>query len=161
MAPCWTVMGVSQALGRPVDWAVSLPGRGPLARILRNDAKPGREQVANEAHWVLQARADWSEAHLEADPAWVTQTLQVALAEWLAQPVDWQVATAHRWRYAVPVRPPQGPACWWDDTQWLGVCGDFLGGQELSAQAQGAERAWTSAQHLAQALQDSCREVLA
>jgi len=41
--------------------------------------------------------------------------------------------------------PASAGQCWWDATQGLGVCGDFLGGT-------GVEGAWLSARALASAL---------
>jgi hypothetical protein len=47
------------------------PSQGPLALILRNEGRPGRQADAGEVHWVLQASADWSRQHLEQSPEWV------------------------------------------------------------------------------------------
>jgi predicted NAD/FAD-dependent oxidoreductase len=143
MRPCWTLMGVAR---RPVNdrqWDVGRPGRGPLAWVMRNDARPGRESSVDEAHWVVHARADWSRQHLEEQAAWVQSRMQAALSEWLGEPIDWQHAVVHRWRYAMPqaLGVAQAAHCWWDAARGLGVCGDFLGGT-------GVEGAWQSAQAL-------------
>lgn len=155
MQPCWTLMGVADA---PVDasgpaaaaalvWDLARPPSGPLAFVVRNDARPGRAQVPGQAHWVVHARAGWSRRHLEQTPAWVQQQLQRALADYLDQPVAWQHCTVHRWRYALPAvqRPAAADVCWWDADRGLGVCGDFLGGS-------GVEGAWLSAQALSSAV---------
>jgi renalase len=151
MQPCWTLMGVADARGDALDpalgWDLARPPTGPLACVLRNDARPGRARVPGQAHWVAHARAAWSRRHLEQTAAWVQQQMQAALAEYLGRPVDWQHCVVHRWRYALPRGQRVAPAewCWWDAAQGLGVCGDFLGGS-------GVEGAWLSAQALCSAL---------
>jgi renalase len=147
MQPCWTLMGIADEPEPALGWDVARPPAGPLAWVLRNDARPGRERVPGQAHWVAHARAGWSRRHLEQPAAWVQQQMQGALAEWLGWPVHWQHGVVHRWRYAVPQARRAAPAasCWWDATQGLGVCGDFLGGT-------GVEGAWLSAQSLSAAL---------
>ena len=155
MQPCWTLMGVAHEpqpstdrdWGSATAWDLARPWAGPLACALRSDARPGRARQAGQAHWVLHARADWSQHHLEQAPAWVQAQLHAALERELGQPVNWLHCVMHRWRYAMLAQPLPGPAegCWWDATQGLGVCGDFLGGS-------GAEGAWLSAQTLVRAL---------
>jgi predicted NAD/FAD-dependent oxidoreductase len=150
MQPCWTLMGVSDTLPNVGSWDMARPEAGALGLVLRNDSRPGREARRDEVHWVVHAKAGWSRAHVDQDPAWIAQAMQQALAEWLAVPMQWQHAVAHRWRYAMPqvTRHPIRPSCWWDDKQQLGVCGDFLGGA-------GVEGAWLSAQALLGAMQSS------
>jgi hypothetical protein len=143
MQPCWTLMGVAR---RPVDdrhWDVGRPEQGPLAWVMRNDARPGRESPADEAHWVVHARAGWSRQHLEEPAASVQSRMKAAMHDWLGQPIEWQHAVVHRWRYAMPQASGAAPArqCWWDAARGLGVCGDFLGGASV-------EGAWQSAQAL-------------
>ena len=150
MQPCWTLMGVADeaenAPHQTSGWSLARPPRGILAWALRNDARPGRERVRGEAHWVLHAHAGWSRQHLEQPTGWIQAHLQAALAEWLGQPVEWRHCVAHRWRYARPQTRCAAPArCWWDASLGLGVCGDFLGGA-------GVEGSWLSAQALTAAL---------
>ena len=147
MHACWTLMGVADAPQRALGWGLARPRTGPLAWVLRNDARPGRERVTGQAHWVAHAQAGWSRRHLEQPAAWVQQQMQAALAECLGQPVDWHHCAVHRWRYALPQaqRVALGESCWWDAAQGLGVCGDFLGGC-------GVEGAWLSAQSLSVAM---------
>ena len=147
MQPCWTLMGIADAPPSALGWDLARPEGGPIACVLRNDARPGRARVPGQAHWVVHARPSWSRRHLEQPAAWVQQQLQDALAECLGQPVQWQHSVVHRWRYALPPAQRLAPAepCWWDAAQGLGVCGDFLGGT-------GAEGAWLSAQSMTKAL---------
>ena len=148
MQPCWTLMGVAtdtQAVEGA--WGLTRPPSGPLAWVMRNDARPGRASVPGQAQWVAHARTGWSRRHLEEDTSAIQQQMQAALAEYLGQPVDWHHAVVHRWRYALPQTRgcvPQASA-WWDAALGLGVCGDFLGGL-------GVEGAWLSAQALSAAL---------
>ena len=74
---------------------------------------------------------------------WVQARMQAAMQDWLGEPIEWQHAVVHRWRYAMPQASGAAPArqCWWDAARGLGVCGDFLGGT-------GVEGAWQSAQAL-------------
>ena len=149
MQPCWTLMGVAAEAegGSATGWDLARPPAGPLAWVMRSDARPGRARVPGQAHWVAHARPGWSRQHLEQPPEWVQQQLQAALADTLGRPVDWLHSTVHRWRYALPQSrlTAAGESFWWDAAQGLGVCGDFLGGA-------GVEGAWTSARSLAAAL---------
>jgi hypothetical protein len=150
MQPCWTLMGVADDPEPALAWDLARPPSGPLAWVLRNDARPGRAAVPGLAHWVAHARTGWSRRHLEQPASWVQQQMQAALAECLGRPVDWQHCMVHRWRYALPQAHGAAPAarCWWDAAHGLGVCGDFLGGC-------GVEGAWLSAQALSAALLQS------
>jgi predicted NAD/FAD-dependent oxidoreductase len=147
MQPCWTLMGVAQSPACPLAWDVARPEQGPLAWVMRNNARPGCEPVADAVHWVAHARGGWSRQHLEQPADWVLSRLQAALQDCLDEPIEWRHAVVHRWRYAKP--QPSGAAPvrrgWWDDGLGLGVCGDFLGGS-------GAEGAWLSAQALSEAM---------
>ncbi len=154
MQPCWTLMGVARAPSQAgmLAWQLARPASGPLAWVMRNDARPGRARVPGQAHWVAHARAGWSRQHLEQPAEAVQQQLQAALGEVLGQPVDWLHSTVHRWRYATPqprLTAP-GEACWWDGAQGLGVCGDFLGGA-------GVEGAWASGNSMATAVREWAR----
>lgn len=141
MQPCWTLMGVSTRPSAAAAWDIARPELGPLSWAIRNDARPGRATREGEAHWVLHARAGWSRRHLEHPAVWVQAQLQAALQEMLGEPLAWQHAVVHRWRYARPAAPGTSstPGAWWDAALGLGVCGDFLGGT-------GVEGAWQSAQ---------------
>ncbi|HET7795498.1 MAG TPA: FAD-dependent oxidoreductase [Rhizobacter sp.] len=147
MQPCWTLMGIADGPDFATAWDAARPPTGPLAWVLRNDARPGRERAAGKAHWVVHARAGWSRRYLEQPAGWVQLQLQAALGDWLGQPVDWHQSAVHRWRYALPVADPAQPteSCWWDATRGLGACGDFLGGS-------GVEGAWLSGRALATAV---------
>ncbi len=156
MQPCWTLMGIADDHQPESVWCLTRPTSGPLAWVLRNDARPGRATVPGQAHWVAHARVGWSRRNLEQPAAWVQQQLQAALAECVGWSMDWYHCTAHRWRYALPQAHGTEPAAsfWWDAAQGLGVCGDFLGGC-------GVEGAWLSAQGLSTALLQTASDVAA
>ncbi len=145
MQACWTLMAITQDLDWP--WDACEPANGPLAWVARNDRKPGREVPLGHASWVAHASADWSVAHLEDDSSAVLQALKAALARELpgceksGAQINWLHSSAHRWRYAQPTLLSRDE-CWWDATQNLGVCGDFMG-------AGNVEAAWRSGDELA------------
>lgn len=142
MQACWTLMAVSNDVDWP--WDAADIDRGPLARVVRNDRKPGRSPQLGYASWVAHATPAWSAAHLEAPPLDVASTLAAALAALLpAGPLHWQHRAAHRWRYAVPVDPAApGRECQFDGDLGLGVCGDHFGAGTV-------ESAWRSGDELA------------
>lgn len=158
MSSVWTLMGVTADAGAAPGWDLAWPPEGALSWIVRNDAKPRRERVPGQIHWVVHATGFWSRTHLETPAAEVQALLQEALAQWLGQSLTWHHAAVHRWRYA-SVAPVDGSVpdglegrCWWDASLGLGVCGDALGGA-------GVEGAWASARALAAAIVDRHRSV--
>ena len=146
MLPGWALMGVTDDDDVFSAWDLACPPVGPLAWVVRNDAKSGRVRVPGLAHWVVHATAAWSQAHLESSAAEVQAALQEALAQNLGQSLTWHHAVAHRWRYAsVPHANTQVKPYEWDASAGLGVCGDAWGGK-------GVEGAWLSGRALAKAL---------
>lgn len=142
MNGCWTLMAVTNDVDWP--WDAADIDRGPLACVLRNDRKPGRQPRLGHATWVAHATPAWSAAHLESNPLDVTQALSTALAALLpAGPLQWHHRAVHRWRYAMPAdTAPNGRECLFDGETGLGVCGDFFG-------AGNVEAAWRSGDELA------------
>jgi predicted NAD/FAD-dependent oxidoreductase len=149
MAPCWTLMAVTNELDWP--WDAAEPDRGPLAWSGRNDRKPGRASHAagpSLVEWVAHATPEWTLAHLEDDPADVATALSAALGPLLtggAAP-RWHHTGVHRWRYAQLAEAAKGgPDCWLDIEAGLGVCGDSFGDGTVEA-------AWCSGDELADAV---------
>lgn len=133
--PCWSVMAAfAQRLPIAAD---ALHGGEPVAFAARNSAKPGR---AGTEAWVLQASAAWSVRHLEDEAPQVAETLITWLADQAGGtlPACLHLA-AHRWRYAMAGRSPQGAL--WNAGLRLGACGDWLLGP-------GVEEAWLSGTQL-------------
>lgn len=166
MQACWTLMATTDEPDWPWDGAV--PASGPLALVLRNDRKPGRNAPAGRATWVAHATPEWTQAHLETDAKLVHTALVVALAQLLpggrpdgagqarapdpafafAAPVAWHHSSVHRWRYASVVRSAHraiADECWWDGSLGLGVCGDYFSDGTVEA-------AWRSGDELADTL---------
>ena len=150
MAPCWTLMAVTDELDWP--WDAAELERGPLARVSRNDRVPGRRAADGLVPWVAHATPAWSLAHLEDDPAQVTESLCAALGKSIAgaRAPRWHHAGVHRWRYAqLAQRAPGGLDCWWNSDLGLGVCGDSFGDSFGNGSV---EAAWCSGDELADAV---------
>ena len=135
MCPCWALM---LRFDEPLAWDLdaAFVNQGPLGWMARDSSKPGRPRHET---WVLHATADWSQEHLEDDPADVARAMLKAFADLGgAAPAAW---TAHRWRYATHA-PALTEGCAWDAVMRLGLCGDWLHGGKV-------EGAWLSGQALA------------
>lgn len=134
--PCWTAMfAFAQPLPGDCDMVRDV---GNLGWAARNLAKPGR--IGPEG-WVVQARPEWSQDHLEEDAGDVAQLLLAELAAALGADLPQPVAaSAHRWRYAM--NAGLGLGALWNGSLGLGVCGDWLLGPRI-------ECAWQSGQRLA------------
>lgn len=137
--PCWTAMfAFAQALPGVIEMVRDC---GNLGWAARNLAKP--ERTGPEG-WVVQARPEWSQQHIEDDPADVAavllENLAAALGCILPEPVT---RSAHRWRYAMNAGLDLGAL--WNAGRGLGVCGDWLLGPRV-------ECAWLSGQQLAQTM---------
>jgi renalase len=151
MTPCWTLLAETKEVDWP--WDAAEPERGVLAWIGRNDRKPGRADAVNAprsstVQWVAHATPTWSLAHLEDDPANVTEALRAALGRLLTggAPPHWQHTSVHRWRFAQLAQPASsGLDCWWSAGLGLGVCGDSFGNGSVEA-------AWCSGDELADAV---------
>ena len=135
MRGSWALMlRYAAPLALPFDAA--FVNAGPLRWIARDNSKPGR---GAQETWLLQASAEWSEAHIEDSPEMVAAALLAAFAELGAPPpASW---VAHRWRYADSA-PPLALGCAWDAALGLGVCGDWLSEGKV-------EGAWLSGHALA------------
>jgi hypothetical protein len=111
----------------PIDltFDAAFVNQGPLRWIARNSSKPGRN---GEETWLLHARLEWSEAHLEDDSERVAAALLDAFGQLGGPaPQDW---TAHRWRYA-DTELPLDEGCAWRSDIGVGLCRDWLDGGKL------------------------------
>jgi predicted NAD/FAD-dependent oxidoreductase len=130
MNPCWSVMFHRADRAEAIDFDGAFVDANPLSWICRDSCKPGR-QVDHGECWVLHASAQWSNEHLEDDPAEVTEALTAAFAQATGQAVGkLEYVTAHRWRYAIPVNPIEA-SCLWDSSEGVGACGDWCGGPRV------------------------------
>jgi len=145
MLPVWVLMGTTDAPATGCDWDLARPASGPLALVVRNDAKPARTVLAGQAQWVVHATPDWTGAQLDTPADQVQAMLQAALADCVGGALAWRFAAVHRWLYATLAASPgdeQATGAWWDAGKGLGVCGDALAGG-------GVEGAWRSGRALA------------
>lgn len=138
MRGSWALMLRFDApLALPFDAA--FVNQGPLRWIARDSHKPGRQAAGGPEVWVLQASAEWSEAHIEDTPEAATEALLAAFAE-LGGAAP-QACSAHRWRYADSLPPAPGLRTWVPELG-LGLCGDWLSAGKV-------EGAWLSGRALA------------
>lgn len=173
--PTWTLMAAGLPPGSLGNLAeasregaqrrqptVIRPSSGPLALVIRNDAKPARGTAdTGFPCWVAHATDEWTLAHLE-DPAEnvlnaLLAALEVVLDGHGQAPKTWAHAAVHRWRYALVAPAPTGTEahedwstqpCLWDPTFALGVAGDAFCG--VRARHTGVQRAWLSGTQLAE-----------
>ncbi len=136
MRGSWAVM-LRYASPVALPWEGAFINTGPLRWVARDSSKPGR---TGQETWLLQASAEWSEAHIEDSADAVTAALLAAFAA-LGGPAP-VAATAHRWRYA-DTEPALTQGSWWGAQMRLGLCGDWLHGGKV-------EGAWLSGRALAQ-----------
>lgn len=145
--PCWTAM---------YTFAAPLPGapdiirdQGNLGWAARNNAKPQR---TGPEGWVVQARPEWSQAHVEENSDFVTAALLDEMSSVLGMDLPPPAfASAHRWRYAMSAG--LGLGYLWNPDLKLGLCADWLLGPRV-------ECAWLSGRELAGAMVTTKASVL-
>lgn len=145
--PCWTALfAFDRVLPGSADM---IRDTGNIGWAVRNSCRPGRAGDAEVEGWVVQARPEWSQAHLEDDADSVAQALLAELSDALGAPVPQPtVSMGHRWRYAMSAGLGHGAL--WNERIGLGVCGDWLLGPRV-------ECAWLSGQQLARAMVEEAR----
>lgn len=133
MAPCWTLMlGFAQAV-RPglttlgPQWNAARSTHHRIAWLARESSKPGRSQVER---WTVQASPQWSQEHLDDDPARVQAKLLRAFSEVTGIRATPSSVEIRRWRNARTIMPLGQPALW-DESAQLGLCGDWCLGHRL------------------------------
>jgi hypothetical protein len=133
VAPCWTLMLAFAQASQPglttlgPQWNAARSTHHRLAWLARESSKPQRGLVER---WTVQASAEWSNEHLQDDPARIEAKLLKAFAEITgirAQPNHTEV---HRWLYAKTVNP-LGKSYLWDGKRGIGVCGDWCLGHRV------------------------------
>jgi predicted NAD/FAD-dependent oxidoreductase len=132
-APCHTLM---LATRQPIDFEYDglLVSDHPVASwIARNSSKPGRSKPSGGETWVLQSAADWSERHLEEEPASLDDVLMAAFEDCVAS-VEGAIEhrAVHRWRYARTVDALAEPSVW-DAANSIAMCGDWCLGARVEA----------------------------
>ncbi|MEM6331042.1 MAG: FAD-dependent oxidoreductase [Planctomycetota bacterium] len=130
MRGCWAVMAAF-AERLPLDFDGAFVHGSPLSWVARNSSKPGRDTTPGADAWVLHASPEWSDAHIEREPAAAAGQLLAAFGEAtgveLPKP---EYASAHRWRYALPAEPLPD-RCLYDAAKRIGACGDWCGGPRV------------------------------
>ena len=127
MNGCWALM-LAFERPLPLEFDGAFVENSPLSWVSRNSSKPARETSGS---WVLHASADWSEKHIDDSPEQVMPKLVKAF--WDATgigPVDPAFCTAHRWRYAIPVKPLES-RCLEDCEKRAIACGDWCAGPRV------------------------------
>ena len=125
----------------------SEPPDGPLALVIRNDAKPG--YPAQHPCYVAHARIDWAIANLERAPDDVAAELCQAFTALTG--LDAQSAAycgMHRWRFCRPSQVLDAPFLLSADGR-IGACGDWAGSDRSGGDARAA---WRSGEALARAM---------
>ncbi|NNJ26468.1 FAD-dependent oxidoreductase [Alienimonas chondri] len=169
---CWAaLLAFDTAPALPFDGAFlndsRLPdGRpNPLAWASREASKPGRPGAPER--WVLHAKADWSDEHVDRSPAEILPKLVAAFAALVEHAVGKPLPTpshqtAHRWRFAqikTAASAGQGDECFYDAATGLGAAGDWcLGGRIEGAFLSGAALAGRVAGDLAATRHAATRE---
>ena len=96
-APCWTVM-IGFPTSLDLTRSLTQTPEGPIGWATYEPLRPGASQTAAV---TLQATADFSKTHLEAEPTDICQQLLAAFAEQQNIPLPHpSYSAAHRWRYA-------------------------------------------------------------
>ncbi|NBC21255.1 MAG: NAD(P)-binding protein [Alphaproteobacteria bacterium] len=131
-APSWTVM-LAFETRLQTGFDAARISAGPLGWVARNASKPGRDGAET---WVLQASADWSQTHIEAEPGDVADDLLAAFRQ-IARFDPPVFKAAHRWRYARVERPAPAEEEQRAAGQGIFACGDW-------ARAPRIEAAWLS-----------------
>ncbi|WP_227875917.1 NAD(P)/FAD-dependent oxidoreductase [Kushneria konosiri] len=152
MSACWsTWVRFRDALDMPsgIDaWhGVQLEASTVLRWAARNQTRPGQHEGERV---TLLANDDWSDEHLEDDPAQVADKMIDAFQDcYPALLPAIEACGAHRWRYAQPRQPQEDtPGYLIDGAAALSLCGDWcIDGR--------VEAAWQSGNRLAEAL---CRQ---
>ncbi len=140
MQPCWTLMAAAErALEVP---AYLREPHADVAWVASDHTKPGRNASAGQ--YVLQASADWSRRHLEADEFEARRRLLELFGLVTGGEDEITFAQAHRWRFALTDQPLGTPCVYLPDQQ-LGLAGDWCLGHK-------AEHAYLSGRSLADAI---------
>ena len=119
--PCWAVGALLNTDIAGADWpALRVQEHPALEWVAREHT---RRPAGHPPALTLQARADWTKAHLQDDKAEVAATL-LEMARELVGPLEVTESFAHRWLYATPTqRYPD--AFGWRPDLGLGWCGDW------------------------------------
>jgi predicted NAD/FAD-dependent oxidoreductase len=132
-APCWTLMlAFPQAMQPDLStlgpqWSAARSKHHRIAWLARESSKPGRSPIER---WTVQASADWSQEHLQDEPARVEAKLLKAFGEVTGIHAEPSHVDSHRWLYA-KTQQPLGQSYLFNVDQGLGLCGDWCLGYRV------------------------------
>ncbi|MEM8836308.1 MAG: NAD(P)-binding protein [Planctomycetota bacterium] len=133
--PQWIAMLTTDRLTQ-LPQIIDTPDHPVLARIVRDNAKPGRNVVPHTTRFVVHASHAWSRERIDVDRDEIAPALAEAFASVVStivsEPVNVQAARAHRWKYA-RVNNPIPDRCLFDRERGLVVCGEGFGGTGVEA----------------------------
>lgn len=128
LRPCHALMlGFNKLPDTP--WQAMEVKDSPLAWIARNDSKPGRRRAPAI---LCHTHADWSEAHLEEEPASLVPDLVAAFAAATGIDTKPYHAGIHLWRYALASKSAGSPSLCDADNRII-ACGDWCVGGKVEA----------------------------
>lgn len=133
VSPCWTLMLAFPQAVQPglttlgPQWNAARSTHHRIAWLARESSKPGRSIIER---WTVQANAQWSQEHIQDDPARVQAKLLKGFAEITGIRAEPAHADIHRWLYA-KTEKPLGKSHLWDSKTGLGVCGDWCLGHRV------------------------------
>jgi len=133
MAPCWTLMlAFPQAMQPDLStlgpqWSAARSKHHRIAWLARESSKPGRSPIER---WTVQASAEWSQEHLQDDPARVEAKLLKAFGEVTGIHAEPAYVDSQRWLYA-KTRQTLGQSHLLNAEQGLGLCGDWCQGYRV------------------------------
>ncbi len=132
-APCWTLMVAFPQAMQPdlstlgPQWSAARSKHHRIAWVARESSKPGRSPIER---WTVQASAEWSQEHLQDDPARVEAKLLKAFGEVTGIHAEPSHVDSQRWLYAKTSKP-LGQSHLINVDQGLGVCGDWCLGYRV------------------------------
>lgn len=131
MQPCWAVMA---SFERPItnNWVGAFIHESVLTWVARNGTKPDRStSPMNVEHVVLHADHKWTEENWERSADEVAQELLATFWQDSGIPPQSPLhLKAHRWKFAIPVDPPNA-RCFFDAESAIAACGDWAGGPRV------------------------------
>lgn len=139
---CFALMLGLEGAWEP-GWIAGKARDNPVEWIAAQSTRPGRPEGAA---LVAHASADWSDTHLEDDPAAVQDTLQQQVLELTGlDPSRVKAAALHRWRYALADPDTLAPGHFLRADIGLAATGDWCAGSRI-------EDTWLAADRLAREL---------
>lgn len=134
-------IALSEPVDIPYDW---LEGHHTiLEKAVRESHKP--ERSSDNEIWILHATPEWSQRHMDSDPAWIADQLQDAFTGITGQSARSELNRCHRWLYSTNQSLNMDQYSLYAPDQGISVCGDWLKGHGFSA-------SWHSAMELSQQL---------